>query len=282
MAIPSSPPRQFPPLFQLERARLSELLRSLSPADWRRPRPCPGWSVLGLACHLLGDDLSLMAGQRDGHHGTPAPPGLDEEGFISWLDELQVEWVQAARRLSPRLVVELLDWAGPQVVEMVSGQDPSALTANVSWASAVPVPAWLDHARELSERWIHRQQMLQAVGAPADLREDLIEPVLDGLRWAYPFRLEPHQRPAGEGVEVSVTGPGAELRWDLVSDGTAWHFRPNPGRPLVAELRMTLEQAWRLLSNNLDRDGHGQVVAAGDADIVAALMRTRAIIGTPK
>jgi hypothetical protein len=231
---------------------------------------------------LLGGDLSLMAGQRDDHHGTRAPPGLSGQEFISWLDELQVEWVHAARRLSPRLVMELLDWAGPQVVEMVSAQDPSALTANVSWASVVPVPAWLDQARELSERWIHRQQVLEAVGAPSDLRDDLAGPVLDGLRWAYPFRLEPHHRPAGETVEISVTGPEVELRWDLVSDLPAWRFRPTAGGPIVADLRMTSEQAWRLLSNNLDEDRHGQVVASGDAEIIGALMRTRAIIGTPK
>jgi uncharacterized protein (TIGR03083 family) len=185
--IPSVPPRDFAPLFHIERTRLSELLGSLGASDWGRPSPCPGWTVLGLAAHLVGCDLSLLAGQRDGHHGTPAPGGLSEDAFISWLDELQAEWVHAARRLSARLVVELLDWTGPQVVEMLGAQDPSASTAHVSWASTGRVPAWLDHARELSERWIHRQQILQAVGSPSDLRQDLAEPVLDGLRWAYPF-----------------------------------------------------------------------------------------------
>src|SRR2546421_404363 len=146
--IPSSPPRRFPPLFQLERARLSELLGSLSPADWGRPSPCPGWNVLGLASHLLGDDLSLMAGQRDRHHGTPAPQG-------------------SMRR------------------------DSSAC-----WTSC------------------------RAGGSRP--------PGGSALSWAYPSGLEPHQRPAGEGVEVSVTGPGVELRWDLVSDGTAWTSGPRP------------------------------------------------------
>jgi uncharacterized protein (TIGR03083 family) len=269
-------------LFRLEGRRLSDLLRSLSAPDWERPTACPGWSVLGLASHLLGGDLGLLARQRDGHHGTPAPEELSEEGFISWLDELQIEWVRAARRLSPRLVVELLDWAAPQLAEMVGSQDASASTASVSWASAGPVPVWLDHARELSERWIHRQQILEAVGAPSDLREDLGGPVLDGLRWAYPFRLEPHQRPEGATVEISVTGDEVELGWYVVSDGAAWSFRSAACDPLAARLRMTSEQAWRLLSNNFDKDAHGEVLASGDAEIVAALMRTRGIIGTPE
>jgi hypothetical protein len=70
---------------------------------------------------------------------------------------------------------------------VIISQDPMSPTANMSWASADPVPVWLDQARELSERWIHRQQILQALGRPSDLREDLAEPALEFLRWAYPF-----------------------------------------------------------------------------------------------
>jgi hypothetical protein len=39
--------------------------------------------VLGLSVHLLGDDLSLIAGQRDDHCGTLAPARLDEPGFMA-------------------------------------------------------------------------------------------------------------------------------------------------------------------------------------------------------
>jgi Mycothiol maleylpyruvate isomerase N-terminal domain len=246
------------------------------------PTPCPGWSVLGLTSHLLGVDLSLLAGQRDDHHGTPAPSGMSEDAFIAWLDDLQVEWVLAARRLSPRLVVDLLDWTDAQVVEMLESQDETAVSATVSWASTGQVPVWLDQARELSERWIHRQQILQTIGNPSDLRPDLVVPVLDGLRWAYPFRLLPHQRPAGATVEISVSAPTIGFRWYLVSDGIGWHFQPRPGDRLVAQLTMTVEQTWRLLTNNLESHNHGEVLGSGDPDIVASLLRTRAIIGAPK
>jgi uncharacterized protein (TIGR03083 family) len=276
------PPRAFAPLFRLERSRLLEMLTELEDSDWTRPTPCPGWSVLGLVAHLLGDDLSFVAWQRDDHLGTPAPVGLDEHGLIAWLDELQVEWVHASRRLSPRLVVELLGWIGDQVVETVGRQDPSARTATVTWASAGPAPVWLDQARELSERWIHRQQLLQALGLASDLRPDLADPVLDGLRWSYPYRLEAVHRASGATAAITVTGPEVRARWILVSDGGAWQFRRvHDGRP-TAELQMTTEQAWRLLTNNFDPDLHGQLVAAGDHEIVGVLRRTRAIIGTPQ
>jgi uncharacterized protein (TIGR03083 family) len=268
-------------LFTLERSRLLEVLTGVGEVDWGRPTPCPGWSLLELAIHLVGDDLSFLAWQRDDHHGTPAPDGLDEAGFITWLDELQIEWVHAARRLSPRLVVDLLGWLGDQVAATVATQDPAAVTANVSWASATPVPVWLDQARELSERWIHRQQILQSLDQPADLSPDLAEPVLDGLRWAYPHRLGALRRDAGTRVSITITGPEVELYWHLLSDGEAWRFSMSVDGPTAARLQLTADQAWRLLTNNLDHDQHGAPISSGDSDIVEVLLRTRAIIGEP-
>jgi uncharacterized protein (TIGR03083 family) len=276
-----APPRRFAPLLALERSRLLAVLGSLEPADWDRPTPCPGWSVLGLATHLVGDDLGVLAWQRDDHHGTPPPDGLDEHGFITWLDDLQVEWVHAARRLSPRLAVDLLGWLDGQVAATMDAQDPSATTAIVSWASADPVPVWLDQARELTERWIHRQQILQALDRASDLRPDLAEPVLDGLRWAYPHRLGAVARPDGTSVVITVTGPQVQLAWTLVSRGRVWEFAaPAAGAP-AAHLQLTTEQAWRLLSNNLVPQLHGQPVSSGDDELLAVLLRTRAIIGEP-
>jgi uncharacterized protein (TIGR03083 family) len=265
----------------VERARLSELLAGLGPADWDRPSPCPGWTVLGLSSHLVGDDLGFLARHRDGHYGTPGPDNASESEFIAWLDNLQDEWVHAARRLSPRIVADLLQWAGPQVAEAMRGEDPRARTADVSWAATGPVPAWLNQARELSEYWIHRQQLLQALGRPSDLRADLARPVLDGLRWAYPFRLAETPAEPGDTVTISVTGP-VELTWYLVAAVTGWEYRDAPGTRIVASLEMTTEQAWRLLTNNLPAVGRGSITASGDETVLGILFRTRAIIGTPK
>jgi uncharacterized protein (TIGR03083 family) len=282
VVVPFDAPRAFAPLLVLERARLLRLLRSLGPEEWDRPTRCPGWSVLGLSAHLLGDDLAWLSAHRDAHHGTPTPAGLDEPGFIGWLDELQLEWVHAARRLSPRVVVDLLAWTDGHVAAAVGEQDPSALTASVSWASAGAVPLWLDHARELSERWIHRQQILEAIGQPSDLRPDLAEPVLDALRWAYPFRLTAHHRPKGTTIGIGVTGPEVELGWSLVTDGETWRFVSVPEDEPETHLAVTTEQAWRLLTNNYDEDVHGAPVMSGDGDIIRTLLLTRAIVGTPK
>jgi uncharacterized protein (TIGR03083 family) len=280
-SVPEEGPGDVAGLFELERARLLELLGTVADDEWDAPTPCPEWTVLGLCCHLVGDDFAALSWHRDRYLGTPAPDGATEAGFIAWLDDLQVEWVRAARRISPRLAVDLLAWTGPQVADAFRREDPRSRTAQVSWASPDPVPVWLDQVREVSEHWIHRQQLLQALGRPSDLRPDVLGPVLDGLRWAYPYRLAAASAPEpGDTVTIGIEGP-VEATWHLVADGPTWAFRAEPGRRRVVSLSMTTDQAWRVLSNNLPAADQRGLDVAGEEDVAAIVLRTRAIIGAP-
>jgi hypothetical protein len=143
---------------------------------------------------------------------------------------------------------------GSPGAETLRRQDPRARTAQVSWAGSSPVPVWLDQAREVSEQWIHRQQLRQAVGRPSDLRADLAGPVLDALRWARPYRLT--QRPAkpGDAVTIAISGPVTRT-WQIVATAAGWKYHDQPGARVVASLSMTTEQAWRLLTNNMPAAG---------------------------
>jgi uncharacterized protein (TIGR03083 family) len=280
MAVSGGPPGDIARLFAQERSHLLELLNGLKPSDWSMPTPCPQWTVLQLSCHLVGDDLGVLARHRDHHLGTVPPEGSDESTFIAWLDDLQMEWVHAVRRLSPRLVIELLGWSGPQVVDLFQSQDPLALGGQVSWAGPEPVPLWLDQVRELSEFWIHRQQLLSALGRPPDLRPELVRPILEGLRWSYPFRLGSVMAAPGDTVSIEVSGP-VTVAWHLVSTAAGWEFRTRAGARQVARLAMSTDEAWRLLTNNLPGPEVERLELSGDEAILGVLRRTRSIIGTP-
>jgi hypothetical protein len=183
--------------------------------------------------------------------------------------------------LSPTVVRDLLAWTGPQLVDALTTQDPTERSARVSWAGPDPVPVWLDQVRELFERWIHRQQLLQALGEPSDLEAAVLGPVLDGLRWAYPYRLDQAGgADIGDTVEISVAGP-VEAHWLLVATGSGWRFQPAAGPRRVARLALTTQQAWRLLTNNLPAEAAADVDLSGDARVVEVLRRTRAVIGAP-
>lgn len=279
MSGTGDPPGDLGGLFLLERSRLLELLASLEQADWELATPCPAWTVRGLACHLLADDLGIVSRQRDGHFGARPPEGSDEAAFIAWLDELTQAWVTAARVLSPRVIVDLLAWSGPQVAAVFAVQDPFAPESHVEWAGSDAVANWLHQCRELSESWIHRQQLLDALGRANDLRPDLLAPVLDGLRWAYPYRLAHLRRPRGATLTIEISG-AAPVVWSLVSSGERWEFAAQPGDE-VARASLSDDEAWRLLTNNLAPDRQATLSLSDDAEVLDVVRRTRAIIGEP-
>jgi uncharacterized protein (TIGR03083 family) len=280
MVVTGGPPGDISRLFGLERQRLLELLGSLEPADWARETPCPGWSILGLVTHLVNGDLGMLSRHRDDYLGAQPPADAGEAEFIAWIDDLMQDWVWAARVLSPRVALALLSWSGPQMVEYFAGEDVMARTAQVQWAGTDASPIWLNQLRELSEFWIHRQQLLEALGREPDLRADILEPVFEGLRWAYPFRLDGQVRSPGDTVTIGVTGP-VSTQWHLVATEQGWDFADAPVRQ-VAALTMSSDEAWRLLTNNLSPQRQRALQTSGDPELLKVICQTRAILGRPK
>ena len=61
--------------------------------------------------------------------------------------------------------------------------------------------------------------------------------------------------------------------WQLVATPTGWEYLCEPGARVVAWLRLTTEQAWRLLTNNLPAAGQSRLTASGDNEITGILLR---------
>ncbi|HYY81910.1 MAG TPA: maleylpyruvate isomerase family mycothiol-dependent enzyme [Actinomycetes bacterium] len=196
-------------LLQSERASLLELLSSLGADQWQASTVCPGWSVKDVALHLLGDDIGLLSRRRDG--AAPADASREPGGFqeLVALDRLNQTWVEAARRISPRLLCELLAFTGEATWRYLASLDPLAVEARVSWVRPDPVPNWLDVAREYTERWTHQQQIRDAVGVPGLKQAEFMAPVLATFVHALPRAFAGAPAPVGTTVEVVVGGQGA-------------------------------------------------------------------------
>lgn len=87
--IPIETSVDYAALIALDRRRLIDLLRGLDASSWERPTPCPAWDVLELVIHLIGVDLYGIGWLGEGLRRTNPPDGLDESGFVVWIDELQ-------------------------------------------------------------------------------------------------------------------------------------------------------------------------------------------------
>ena len=91
------------PLVPRLRSELAALLTSLTDGDWAQPTSCPGWSVHDVAAHLLGVELGNVSVRRDRWRLGPRKENLD-----TWLNRFNQQWVDAARRISPALLIELI------------------------------------------------------------------------------------------------------------------------------------------------------------------------------
>ena len=235
---------------QVERRSLLAILGALAPEDWERETPCPGWTVHALVLHLLGDDFGVLSILRDGH--TAPLPSESHESLAAMIDHLNGDWIRAAGgRLSPRMLRGLLAWSGEETHRFFAGVEfdaPSPM--GVSWAGEPPSPHGLEVAREYTERWLHQQQLRQAVG-----RGPLADPVLtrvlvQSLAHCLPVAYASTDAPAGTTVKLDIVD-FPTLSFGLRSDASGWCLVW--GRDIAdADCSITTpcEPLWRAWSTN--------------------------------
>src|SRR5262245_26139788 len=97
-------------MFRPVSAELVALLRTLPPADWERPTVAGTWVVRDVVAHLLDITLRRLSFHRDAM--PPPPPDApiaSERDFVAFINRLNAAWVGSSRRLSPRVLTDLLD-----------------------------------------------------------------------------------------------------------------------------------------------------------------------------
>lgn len=264
---------------------LLALLRALPAAAWERGTVCPGWSVKDVAAHLLDTALRRLALERDGAAlPAPDPPIASYAELVAYLNRLNAEWVVAARRLSPALLIELLEGVEASLDRHLRGLDPFAPALfGVAWAGEQESACWFDVARELTERWLHQAQIRLAVGAPPLRAPRFSRPVFETFARALPHRLAALEAPAGSALVLEIEGEetyaftvgpareaGAERDWQL--------FR-GAASAASARARLSEETAWLLLTKGLPGpEARRRAEAQGDERLLEVLFGTLAVM----
>jgi len=267
-------------LFAPERASLIELLSVLTAGQWQAPTVCSGWSVKDVALHLLGNDIDLLSRRRDGvaPADTPSKPA-DFGELVASLDRLNQTWVEATRRISPRLLCELLAVTGQATERYLAGLQLFAVEESVSWVRPEPVPNWLDVARQYTERWTHQQQIRDAVGVPGLKEPAFLAPVLATLVHALPRAFSDVSAAVGTTVEVMISGEAGGC-WVLTHTPRGWELGAGPALAPRARVTLDAETAWRLWTKGI-RPAAAQpaVSISGDQAFGLPVLDAVAIIG---
>ncbi|MCX5065986.1 maleylpyruvate isomerase family mycothiol-dependent enzyme [Micromonospora lupini] len=263
------------PLLAKQQSAFLTLLEQLDDNDWTQPTICPGWAVRDVAAHVLGDHLGRLSTHRDGNH--PLKPG-DGEQFPAFLHRINGEWVTAARRISPALLIYLLSTVGDQIRRFWHSVDLDALGWNVSWAGPDPAPLWLDMARDFTEYWTHHQQIAEATGRAGLTQPEYLGPVLDTFIRALPHTLRDLDTTTGSTLQVTVTGPAGGT-WTCTRGSTRWAItrgrRPTPDATVVLDS----DTAWRLCTRGISpRQAAQRAHTEGNQQLTDAALNIVSII----
>jgi uncharacterized protein (TIGR03083 family) len=287
-------------LFDDERAILLETLGTLSREQWDAPTVCTGWSVKDIAAHVIADDLNAVSGGRDGYGEWFSGAWEDLLDFINNRNE---QWVDAMRRVSPQLIVELLRFSGERAFAHYRTRDLDAIGNPVDWAGPQPAPVWLHIAREYTERWLHSQQIYDALALTRAKEPHLFAPVLDTFVRALPHTYRHTEAPPGTHLRIAITGPAGNT-WSLIrGDGSnhrdteapsneanggvaqpspavsPWALYTNVDTPLTATITLDQETAWRLFTRGIDpTTGQERAKIDGDVALGEVALHTVSII----
>ena len=256
---------------------LLDLLAGLSDDEWAGSTVCPGWSVKDLAGHLLGDDVGMLARRRDGYRrGNAAIAGWDD--LVTFINRQNAEWVETARRFSPRLLCDMLRLTGAQVSAFFQSLDPYALGGPVDWAGPNPAPIWLDLAREYTERWHHQQQIRDAVGKPGLTEPRYLAPALDAFVRALPHTYRNVDAAEQTLVALTITG-AAGGTWFLLREQATWQLYLGIAHAPNAQVKLDQDTAWRLFTKGIGAGtAQAQAVITGDVRLAAPMLKVQSVI----
>ena len=261
-------------------AHLLELLRSLEPDEWELQTIAPAWKVKDVAAHLLDTQLRKLSIVRDGYRRTPPPHFSSRDEFVELIDRLNREGVEMYGRLSPEVLISLVDVASRESARFHRALDPMAVAAfGVTWAGEEKSLNWFDTARELTERWHHQQQIRLATNRPGIMIPELYFPVLDCFMRALPFKYRDREGKGGTHLRFNVSGDCGG-RWYLYRDEDRWVQVEAPEGAQAAETTIPQEIAWRIFTKGIDRESAAaQVTITGDRDLGSHIMSMTAIVG---
>jgi uncharacterized protein (TIGR03083 family) len=272
------------PVYLVERfpalhLELMRLLGGLAPSDWFRPTACALWSVQDIVAHLLDTSFRRLAFGRDGFSRKPDNEVASYTDLVAYLNRLNAEWIAATRRLSPRILMDLMDLTAPQVYEYFRSLDPHGRAVfGVAWAGEESSPVWFDIGREYTERWLHQQQIREAVGAPGLIGREWLHPTLDIFMRALPhtYRTVPGQ--PGRSIHFAISGE-AGGGWTLRREQEGWKLFTGQDDSSTAQVSLDQETAWKLFSKGLSvESARRSVRIEGDQELGEPMLRALAIM----
>jgi Mycothiol maleylpyruvate isomerase N-terminal domain len=262
-------------LMRRERQELVSLLSSLSPEDWHADA-IGSWDVHAVTLHLFRSDFVRL---REGWNGLREGSGLllDYAALTEIIERGNDAWVEASRQIPTVLIPDLLLVSGGRLDESVVEVDMEAPGVPVAWTGSGPTPVWLDLAREYTDRWVHHQQIRDAVGKGGLRAEEWMRPVLETFMLALPRAYDAVQAPQRTTVRIVIGGASGGT-WYLRRDAERWRL-VDKTVSVDADVHLPEDVAWRLYVRMVSpEDAISKIERRGDPELTEPACRAVAVM----
>lgn len=229
---------------------LIAILKSLSADDWKRRTIAKLWTVKDVAAHLLDGNIRMLSLLRDNYFAEK-PGGQSYQDLLDFLNGLNADWVKAMKRVSPQMLIFLLELTGKPFCAYFNSLQPfdkSILT--VDWVGGSENNNWLEIARQYTEKWLHQQQIRDAIYNTDIMTREFYYPFIDIFMLALPHTFR--QIEAEHGVTIRLT-VSTEIggSWFLVRTDGKWELQKNNSQEPTTDIIIDPNTAWKLFSKSI-------------------------------
>jgi len=266
------------PLFPPLEKKLIEFLKSLTPEEWQAQTVAKLWKVKDVAAHLLDGNIRPLSMLRDNYFGEKADIHSYQD-LVNFLNGLNADWVRAMKRVSPSMLILLHEMTGPLYYDYYKSLDPFGKSGfAVDWAGESESKNWMHIAREYTEKWLHQQQIRDAVSKPGILTKEFFYPFIDVFMMALPHTYREVQAENGTIIKLTVT---SEIggSWFLVRQDLKWRLDKNINSTPTAEVIIDPDTSWKLFSKSWRPEQiSDKVVIHGDRDLGEVALKMVSVI----
>jgi uncharacterized protein (TIGR03083 family) len=267
------------PIIRQVDQHLIELLTSLRSDEWDQPTVAPQWSVRDVAAHLLDTALRKLSMGRDKCR-VERTDVRSHQDLVTLINRLNREGVTVYRRLSPRVLTQVMRLTCAQTADFYESLDPfERATIGVSWAGERTSLVWFDTARELTERWHHQEQIRLATNRSGIATPLLYHPVLDTFLRGLPHAYRNVVAASDTALLVEISGDCGG-QWCLLRSPDSWSYASELPSAIASHIIIPQSIAWRLFTKGIDRESaHAKVTMTGDIALAEHVLELVAIVG---
>ena len=185
----------------------------------------------------------------------------------------------AYKRVNPSLLIEQLETTGKQFCEYISVLDPyEDAVFPVAWAGEKISKNWFHIAREYTEKFLHQQQIRDAVGKPGLMTKELFYPFMDTFMCGLPHTYKNLHAEDGTAIQVNITTRMGGT-WYLNRRDNSWKLSKEMTENIAAAISIDPETAWKLFSKGISPEtARTKVTINGNEKLALTVLQLVAVM----